>query len=261
MARAILNISSSARSADASVAVRASALVGHRRDADIAGELAAVGEGPVKHFRAPAPRRSSCRCRVCVGEPRSSGSSHRRQSRPAPQRARLPPRGSVPKPARVGAAGGRVRPAARTAVRGRRRCAARRGRAPTSAATASSRCPCEQQRLYPILDTQPLLDKVFAFTVRTFGILLFRRRHTHHAANLSISGQPGGEHAKHALGIEPVGLGPAGAALHQDAGRLEHVGSDAVHRQRSVQPEPVPARLEATDHLRRLAQLGQSAPA
>jgi hypothetical protein len=38
------------RPADISVAVHTAALVGHRRDADIAGELAAVGEGPIEHL-------------------------------------------------------------------------------------------------------------------------------------------------------------------------------------------------------------------
>src|SRR6266853_3728156 len=39
-----------ARSADASVAIHAAALVGHGCDADVAGELTAVGEGAVEHL-------------------------------------------------------------------------------------------------------------------------------------------------------------------------------------------------------------------
>jgi len=51
---------------------------------------------------------------------------------------------------------------------------------------------------------------------------------------------------QHAFGIEPVGLGPAGASVYEDAGRLKHVGNDVMRRQPSVQPEAVPAGLEAT---------------
>jgi len=60
-------------------------------------------------------------------------------------------------------------------------------------------------------------------------------------------------------GVEPVGLGPAGAAVHQDAGRLEHIGSDAMRRQQSVQPKPVSPGLEAARHIYGPPQLGRSA--
>src|SRR3982750_2074720 len=39
-----------AHAADASIAVHASALVGHRDDADVAGELTAVSKGAIKHL-------------------------------------------------------------------------------------------------------------------------------------------------------------------------------------------------------------------
>src|SRR5437660_295348 len=39
-----------ARPAYASIAVHASTLVGHGCDADVTGELAAVGEGPIEHL-------------------------------------------------------------------------------------------------------------------------------------------------------------------------------------------------------------------
>jgi hypothetical protein len=44
----------------------------------------------------------------------------------------------------------------------------------------------EQQRLDPVLDPQPLLNKVLAFAVRPLGVLLLRRRYMHHAAYLPV---------------------------------------------------------------------------
>src|SRR6266446_6699157 len=84
--------------------------------------------------------------------------------------------------------------------------------------------------------------------MRTFGVLLLRRRHAYHAADLSVSGQPRREYAQHAFSVEPVSLGPTRAPVYQNAGRLEHVGSDAMRRQQSVQPKPVSPGLEAARH-------------
>jgi hypothetical protein len=118
---------------------------------------------------------------------------------------------------------------------------------------------CEQQRFYPVLDAHPLLDEVFTLPMRTFGVLLLRRRHAHHAADLSVSGQPRREYAQHAFRVEPVSLGPTRAPVYQNAGRLEHVGSDAMRRQQSVQPKPVSPGLEAARHIYGPTQLGRSA--
>ena len=93
--------------------------------------------------------------------------------------------------------------------------------------------------------------------MRALGVLLVWRGHAHHAAHLPIATQPGGEHAQHALSVEPVCLGPACSAVHQDAGRLKHIGSDAMRRQQSMQPKPVPAGLEAARHVGGAAQLGR----
>jgi hypothetical protein len=80
-------------------------------------------------------------------------------------------------------------------------------------------------------------------TVRALGVLLRRRRHDDHAADLPIAIQPVGKHAQHAFRIKPVGLGPAGASVHEDACGLEHVGRGAICRQQSMQPKPVAPRL------------------
>ena len=74
-------------------------------------------------------------------------------------------------------------------------------------------------------------DEMFALAVRAFGVLLLGRGYAHHAAHVPIAAQPGGQHAQHSLRVKPVRLGPACAAVDQDAGGLEHVSSNAVCRQ------------------------------
>src|SRR5438874_2115320 len=68
---------------------------------------------------------------------------------------------------------------------------------------------------------------MFALAVRAFGVLLLGRGYAHHAAHVPIAAQPGGQHAQHSLRVKPVRLGPACAAVDQDAGGLEHVSSNA----------------------------------
>jgi hypothetical protein len=60
------------------------------------------------------------------------------------------------------------------------------------------------------------------------------------AADLPVTAEPGCEHAQHTFGIEPIRLGPTSAVVHQNAGRLEHVGSDARRRQHSVEAKTRP---------------------
>jgi hypothetical protein len=75
---------------------------------------------------------------------------------------------------------------------------------------------------------------------------------------LAVISQPGGEHAQHALCVEPVRLSPASAAVHQDAGRLEHIGGDAVSRQQAVQPEAIATGLKAASYVDGAAEIGRS---
>ena len=119
----------------------------------------------------------------------------------------------------------------------------------------------EQQCLDPVLDAQLLLHEALALAVRSLAVLLLGCRHAHHAAHLSVAAQPGREHAQHTLSVEPVGFGSTRAAVHQDTGRLEHVDKYAVRRQQSMQPKPVPTRLEAARHLGGPSEFGQGARA
>src|ERR1700733_14577917 len=80
----------------------------------------------------------------------------------------------------------------------------------------------------PVLKALSLLDQMLTLAVRSFGIFVLRRRHPHDTAYLAITAEPGCQYAQHAFGIEPIGLGPTGASVHEDAGRLEHVGNAAM---------------------------------
>jgi len=92
----------------------------------------------------------------------------------------------------------------------------------------SSDALSKQQRFHPVLKALSLLDQMLTLAVRSFGIFVLRRRHTHDTAYLAITAEPGCQYAQHAFGIEPIGLGPTGASVHEDAGRLEHVGNGAM---------------------------------
>ncbi|ESY87253.1 hypothetical protein X741_32400 [Mesorhizobium sp. LNHC229A00] len=72
---------------------------------------------------------------------------------------------------------------------------------------------------------------MFALTMGALGILLVGCRHAHHTANVSVAAEPSCQHTKqHAFGIEPVGFGPPRPSVHQNTGRLKHVGIDAMLR-------------------------------
>ena len=108
---------------------------------------------------------------------------------------------------------------------------------------------CRKQGQDAVLEPGALLNQVVPLAVRTLGVLLLRCGHSHHAANLVITADIGSQHAQQALGVKPVGLGPACPAVHQDTRRLDNVGRHAVRRQQPVQPEAIPPRLEAADEV------------
>ena len=119
----------------------------------------------------------------------------------------------------------------------------------------------------PLLGTKTLdavyvpaafLDQVLTFTMRALGILLFRCWHTYHAAGLMITPEIGRKHAQHALCIEPVGFGPSGAAVDENAGGLKNITDDTMCRQQTVQPEAVTSRLKAADNAHRRAEPASS---
>src|SRR5215472_17092169 len=109
----------------------------------------------------------------------------------------------------------------------------------------------EQQCFNSVFDAKLLLHQVLALAVYALGILVIRRRHAYHAAALAITPKIGREHAQDAYGIEPVRLGPSGAAIDEDAGRLEHIVGDTMRRQQTVQTEPITSCLKTAHNTNR----------
>jgi hypothetical protein len=99
---------------------------------------------------------------------------------------------------------------------------------------------------------------LLALAVRTLGILLFRRRHAHHAAGLVITAEIGRKPAQHALRIESVRFGPSGAAVDENAGGFKNMADDTMCRQQTVQPEAVTSRLKAADNAYRRVEPASS---
>src|SRR5262249_34821674 len=93
--------------------------------------------------------------------------------------------------------------------------------------------------------------KLLPHAVCALGLPVFRLRHAYHAAALAITPKIGREHAQHAYGIEPVRLGSSGAAIDEDASRLEHIVGDTIRRQQTVQPEPITSCLKAAHNTNR----------
>src|SRR5271166_4184992 len=176
-----------AGAADAAVAVQTSALVRHGCDADVAGELPAVGEGAVKYLahqyagevltntaNALQGRDLLAHCVVgCCRQRLGALSFHladlfQNQHKPAPQSVELGPQQRRQLATVTGSQFGHV-----ALPRAQRR--------------PSPNALREQQRLDPVLDAQLLLDEVLAFAVRSLGVLLLRRGHMHHAAHLPVT--------------------------------------------------------------------------
>ncbi len=105
----------------------------------------------------------------------------------------------------------------------------------------------ERQCLDAVLDAQLFLNQMLALAMNALGVLLIGRRHTHHAANLSVALKVGRQHAQHTFCIEPVGLSPTSSPIDENAGRLKHMIGNAVCGQKPVQPEAVAPCLEAAD--------------
>lgn len=75
---------------------------------------------------------------------------------------------------------------------------------------------------------------MLALAVNALGIFLTWCRYTHHAAYLSIPVKVGRQHAQHAFRIEPVGLGPTGTPIDENAGWLKDMIDDTLCGQQSV---------------------------
>jgi hypothetical protein len=80
-------------------------------------------------------------------------------------------------------------------------------------------------------------------------------RHPYHAAHLLLAATEGHERAQQRLGINGIGLDPAGSTIDLDARCFHHMVDDTLRLQFPIQPEPIVSRLVARDDLDRLAGL------
>ena len=121
-------------------------------------------------------------------------------------------------------------------------------------------CLCRKQGEDAVLKPGALLNQVLALTVRPLGVLLSWRGHPHRAADLVVAANIGSQHSQQALGVKPVGPGPARPTVHQDARRLDTVGRHPVRRQQSMQPEAIPPRFDAASKIGNLASAFDGSP-
>jgi len=81
-------------------------------------------------------------------------------------------------------------------------------------------------------------------TVRSFGILLRKRRNGSHLAVIPLAAKPAEKGAFQAAEIEPIGLGSPVLPRDRHACGMDDMGLDAVSSQPASQPKAVPAGLE-----------------
>jgi hypothetical protein len=92
-----------------------------------------------------------------------------------------------------------------------------------------------------------LLDQPLPLATAAPPILLLGAGDPNHAADLRLAAMPRHQRAQQAGEVDPVGLAPAGAAVDQQARRVDDLIGDAVRHQEPVQPEAVVAGLIAGD--------------
>jgi hypothetical protein len=73
-----------------------------------------------------------------------------------------------------------------------------------------------------------LLDQLLALPAEALGVLLVPGRHPHHAAHLLFTAAEGHERAQQRLGINGIGLDPAGSTIDLDARRIHHMVDDTL---------------------------------
>ena len=94
--------------------------------------------------------------------------------------------------------------------------------------------------------------------VRAARVLIGSRRLVQHRPHAFARMVPQ-QHRQQLVPIEPIGLGPPGAPVDLDAGRVHHDVVDTLRTQPAVQPPAVATRFVATVHRRARRQL--AAPA
>jgi hypothetical protein len=78
-----------------------------------------------------------------------------------------------------------------------------------------------QKRLDAVGVRGSLLDQAVAFAVRALLVFLLDARHMHEAAGVRLAAKVSEKRAHDALKVDPIGLGPARAAVDLDAGGID----------------------------------------
>jgi hypothetical protein len=78
-----------------------------------------------------------------------------------------------------------------------------------------------QQALDPICVGGSLFDQALAFAQQSPFVVLLDRRYTHGAQHLVLSARMGHQGTDHVAGIDPIGLGPLGAAVDEQTGGID----------------------------------------
>ena len=104
-----------------------------------------------------------------------------------------------------------------------------------------------QQRADAVGVRNALVQQPLELAVHAARVLLGRRRLVQHRPDALARMVPQ-QHRQQLVAIEPIGLGPPGAPVDLDAGRVHHDVVDTLLTQPAVQPPAVTTRFVATVH-------------
>src|SRR3954451_3327175 len=110
------------------------------------------------------------------------------------------------------------------------------------------------QPLDPVHVPAALLEQGLPLAVGARRILVRPRRHAHGRPDARLAAVVRHQRPQQRLGVDPVGLGPPGAAVDLEAGGTDDQVGDAGRDQHAVEPEPVVAGLVARGDGDRLAR-------
>ena len=116
--------------------------------------------------------------------------------------------------------------------------------------------PVERQKALDAPDdSDSLFNQAFSFPLDALRILLLDTRNMDIAGHFAITCKPSAQSACHAFGIEPIGLGAAATARHQETRRVEYNCADITRGQEPGKPEAIVADFVTKHDLHRSTQL------
>ena len=104
-------------------------------------------------------------------------------------------------------------------------------------------------------DADARFDEVLSLSFNALRVFLLDARNEHITCHLAIPRQPGAQCACHAFSIDPISLGPAATARHQETRRIEHNRADAARNQKPCKPDPIVTDLETENDVQRATQM------